>query len=306
MPLRDVVLTFDTNEVVGDETYELWMKIAAGDWALVQTGAVALTATQSFTLLDLEEGVAHAVQVRMLRGGRYRSDYLAGDPDLWPAQSLIEFTPGLEEDLGTPTINATGWERTASDAQRINVTATAAAGSEAYAIQLLRNGVVVDEVAGPHVGTTALVDNNPPIATVHTYRVRHAAGVIEGPTSAGSQQYAGPNAPTGLAQVNATWYKYSLGWDTPESGAVTEYADDYLCPGVRNSRGTTAADATTSGNVTVEKESALEPNGNAPCTYTGYARHKVTSFTVEDVSQWAEAEITHDIANDETAYLSCP
>jgi hypothetical protein len=306
MPLRDVVLTFDTNEVVGDETYELWLKIAAGEWALFQTGAVALTATQSFTLLDLEEGVAHAAQVRMLRGGRYRSDYLSGDPDLWPSQSLIEFTPGLEESFGTPSINATAWSRTASDSQRITVTATAAAGSEAYAIQLLRDGVVVDEVAGPHVGTTNLVDLNPPIAEVHDYTVRHASGVLEGPTSGVAQQYAGPNAPTGLVQGVASWYQYSLQWDAPESGAVTEYGDDYLCPGNINSRGTTAADATMSGTVTVEKESALEPNGNTPCTYTGYARHKVTAFTVEDVSQWEQITVEHDIANDETAYLSCP
>jgi hypothetical protein len=306
MPLRDVVLTFDTNEVVGDETYELWLKIAAGEWALVQTGAVALTATQSFTLLDLEEGIAHAAQVRMLRGGRYRSDYLSGDPDLWPSQSLIEFTPGLEEDLGTPTIGGTSWGRSSSTDQGITVNATAAAGSEAFTLELLRDGVPVDEIAGPHVGAVNLFDANPPIAEVHTYTVRHTSGVLEGPESAPANQYAGPAAPTGLVQVLASWYQYSMEWDTPESGATTEYGDDYLCPGNINSRGTTSADATASGTVGVEKESALEPNGNAPVTYTGYARHKVTAFTVEDVSQWAEVEINHDIANDETAYLSCP
>jgi hypothetical protein len=309
--LRDVELTFDINERIGDETYELWLKVGAGAWGLFQTGAVAASpaTTQTFQLLDLEEDVEHVAQLRMVRSGRYRSEYLAGNPDLWPSQSRVEFVPGFDPALGTPTINAAVWSRTSSVSQRVTVTATSASGSEAYTLQLLRGGVVVDEVAGPHVGAVDLVDLNPPLAAYATYTVRHVAGFLEGPQTGGVVRWAGPPAPTGLVQTFGSWYAYAFDWDAPPSGAVTEWGDDYLCPGPGNivTRGTTAADATTTGVFSgLEKESSLEPNGNSPVTFTGYARHKVTAFTVEDVSPWEQVTIDAEMANDETAYLSCP
>lgn len=307
MALRDVVLRWSNADMVGDESYELWLKVGSADWVLFQTGSLLTEPSQDFTLLDLTEGVAHVAQVRRVRGGRYRSEYLSNNPELWPEASRLEFTPGFDPDFGTPTINGTSWERTSAGSHRITVNATAAAGSEAYTLQLLRSGVVVDEVEGPHVGAVDLHDVDPTIAANHSYTVRHVAGVLEGPQTAPVVRWAGPDAPTGLAQESGEWYGYEFSWDAPESGAVTEWGDDYLCPSQIDSRGTTAADAVTTGAFSgLEKESALEPNGNAPASFAGYARHKVTTFGVEDVSEWESLTIDTEIANDETAFQSCP
>lgn len=305
--LRDVVLRWQNAEMIGDETYELWLKVGAAAWGLFQSGSLLAEPQQDFTLLDLEDGVAHVAQLRRVRSGRYRSEYLSGNPDLWPEESRLEFVPGFDPSLGTPTIDDVTWERTSGVSQRITLEVTSAVGSEAYTLQLLKGGVVIDEVEGPHAGAVELVDVDPTIATNHTYTVRHVAGVLEGPETAPTIRWAGPNKPTGLAQISGSWYAYEFGWDAPESGAVTEWGDDYLCPGVENVRDETAADAITTGPFAgLEKESALEPNGNAPATFQGYARHKVTAFAVEDVSEWESLVLENEIANDETAYLSCP
>jgi len=309
MPLRDVTLNYQLAERVGDETYELWLRTGTS-WALVQTGAVEqVDPSQDFLIADLEEGTPYVAQLRFVREGRYRTDYLAGNPDSWPNQSRVAFEPGLSEELGIPTIaGAPTWARTGASAQGVTVNADADTGSEAYAIQLLRNGVVVDEVAGPHVGTVELFDADPPIATLHAYTVRHAVGLQVGTQSAPANRWTGPDAPTGLVESHvATWYNYSLDWDTPPSGAVTRVQDDYLSVGIFANRGSVTAEDATTFAATLEKNSALDPNGNIPCYLQARARHEVTAFTVTDVSQWAgPIEVATEIASDETAWDARP
>lgn len=305
MATRVVTIQYDASEVVGDEEFELYMKIAAGAWALHSTGAMT-DPTQEFELTGLEEGVEHRTQVRMVRSGRYRAEYSNPNPDLWPEQSLAIFTPG-ETDFAAPSINSAAWERTSGVAQSITVNATANPAHTALAIQLLRDGVVVDEVAGPHVGAIDLVDADPPIAATHAYTVRHRDGFLVGAQSAATNRWAGPDKPVNLVQPSAgTWYDYTIQWDAPPAGAVTRVADQYLCPAVWAERGVTASDAVTFTEPSLEKNSLLMPNGNAPASFLARARHEVTAFAVTDVSEWVQVSIDTEIASDETAFESCP
>lgn len=95
MPTRPVEVQYRLNDLVGDETYELWLKHEDDEWELFQSGLVGPGPTQNFTLPELEDSHSYVLQARMRREGRYRVGYLTPDPDGWPAQSRLEFTvPG--------------------------------------------------------------------------------------------------------------------------------------------------------------------------------------------------------------------
>lgn len=307
---RQVVVTFDTNALAGAETFELWLKAGAAAWILYATGAVdQISGSQDFTLEALTAGVTYRVQARMVRGGRYRTDYTSVDPTFWPLASLITFVAGEDSGIAAPSLDAVAWERTSAIAQQVTVTATSSLGNDALALQLLRGGVVVAEVAGPHVGAVSLIDVNPPIGTTQSYTVRHTDGVNVGTQSAPTTRYTGPNAPTGLADTTAVpWYAYDLAWDTPPAGAVTRVQDDYASVLVFVDRDTpTAANATTFATTSLQKASAMAPNGNIMCYLQARARHEVTAFGVTDVSPWAgPIEVLTEIAPDETEWDSRP
>lgn len=304
---RDVTITASLAERVGDESYELWLKAGAGAWGLHSVGAVEQVAsTQDFELANLEEGVEHRMQLRMQRESRYRDDYQSADPDDWPAQSLLIFTPGVEE-YAAPTLNSLTWSRTSGSSERITASVTSSTGNEALTLQLLRNGVVVDEVAGPHVGAVNLVDLDPPGEESHNYTVRHRSGFLAGLQSSPVSKWVGPAAPSGLAEVApGAWYDYEVAWDAPESGCVTEVYDTWVNASVFALRTTTAADATgydTSAGGLLEKNSALEPNGNIPAYARVRIRHALTQFAVTDYSPYAlPVWVETQVASDEDAW----
>lgn len=305
---RDVTIRGTPTEMLGDETVEVWLKRGSAEWELYDVVDVVDDPTQDFLLENLEEAVLHVLQLRATRESRYRTAYLSADPDDWPVQSRYQFTPGLDLEFGVPAITGTEWERTSGSAQEIRVTATAASGSEAYALQLLRNGSIVDEIAGPHGGPVVLTDANPPLAADHSYTVRHVEGFDVGPQTGAAVQYAGPAAPVNLAHTTpgVGWYAYTLEWDAPPSGAVSRVQDNYANQSVFAARTVTAADATTSGSINLEKNSSFEPNGNSPCLFDARVRHEVTAFAVTDVSKWVEVEVLAEIASDETAWDERP
>jgi len=303
---RDVTITASLAERVGDETYELWLKEGSAAWALHSTGAVEQSAsTQDFELANLEEGVECRMQLRMERESRYRDDYQSADPDAWPSQSLLVFTPGVEE-YAAPTLNSMLWSRTSGSSERVTVNATSSTGNEGLALQLLRNGTVVDEVAGPHVGAVYLVDIDPPGETTQSYTVRHRSGFLAGLQSAPVNRWVGPDAPTGFGEVApGSWYDYEVEWDAPPSGAVTRVQDTWVDSGVFAERAATAADATSydPGFGQLEKNSAADPNGNIPAAARVRIRHELEQFSVTDVSEYAAPVwISTEIASDEDAW----
>lgn len=289
MPLRDVVITANINERIGDETYELWLKRGTGPWLLEDTGAVSPSpaATQDFEILGLEEDLAHVMQLRMKRAGRYRTGYLTADPDTWPAQSRYEFTPGLSDDMGAPVLSAISWERTSGVLQTISFTVTP--DDLALDVQILRNGVVIDTVSAPHAGAFAYDDENPPQggSTAHDYTARHSQGFLTGPLSNELSQWPGPPAPTALEDVSSSnFYEYTVGWTNSESGAHTQVQDDYSDAGQYVDRVLANPAATSANSGTLPKTSELASNGNLNGKVGTRVRHEWTQFAVTDVSDW--------------------
>jgi hypothetical protein len=109
----EVVVTH--NDVVGDETIEVWYKPDLGVWGLltqVPVNTSGPTQTISFTGAPLVSG-DYEVQVRYKRqGGRVLASYSDPDPDMWPNDSLAAGTVLV---VGTPTAVTLSYDFTTGD-----------------------------------------------------------------------------------------------------------------------------------------------------------------------------------------------
>lgn len=303
MPVRDVTIRATSHEMVGDETVELWLKRGAGDWALEQSVPVdeSNPPFQDFLVLGLESGLEHVAQVRVFRDGRYRAGYIGGDPDAWPVQSRIEFIPGAEA-APAPTIVSTEFERTSAIAHEVRVTVTPEPTVLALDLDLLRDGVVVDTVAGPHVGDVVMTDPNPPIAANHTYTARHRQFTLNGVESDPVIRWAGPPAPTDFVQVAeiSDYYAYHVEWATP-GGMSIRVRDDWPIAGFIN-RALEGA-GTVHRDQNVEKESLSMEGADEQITFCQVeVRHELTAFAVVDVSEWVGDSVSITDHTDETAH----
>lgn len=89
----DASITVDwtQNDMVGDETWELWYKAAAGAWVKLKeftyASVAGATGHTTFSGSPLVSG-AYTVQLRARRGARYAAGYLDPDPATWPLGSL--------------------------------------------------------------------------------------------------------------------------------------------------------------------------------------------------------------------------
>lgn len=186
--LRDVTIRQTMHEMVGDETVEVWLKIGAGDWELDRVDDVGAGPTQDFEFIGVEEGVAHVMQTRAVREGRYRAGYLGADPDGWPEQSRVEFIPGTAE-AAAPTIVSTDWDNPTTTA---TVTVTPNPAHLDLDLQLLRDGVVVDTIAAPHVGDVVFETVMASDDDFHDFTSRHVvSGGLVGTQSAPETLWTG-------------------------------------------------------------------------------------------------------------------
>lgn len=171
--LRDVVIRQTMHEMLGDENVEVWLKIGGGDWTLDRTVDVEAGPTQDFEFLGLEADTLHVMQTRAVRAGRYRAGYLGGDPDAWPAQSRVEFVPGVAP-AAAPTIADGVWDDSTVTAE---ITVTPNPAHLDLDLQLLQDGVVVATIAAPHVGDVVFEDVlGASDGNTHAYTSRHIVG----------------------------------------------------------------------------------------------------------------------------------
>lgn len=301
MPFRTIVIRGTLHEMIGDELVEVWLKIGAGDWSLYDTVPVTdIPPTQDFTFDSLEEGVEHVVQLRVYRDGRYRAGYLGGDPEEWPEQSRIEFVPGATA-AAPPTIVSAAWERTSGVSERVTVTITPHPDNLDKTLQLLRGGVVVAEVDGPHVGDVDLIDVDPPGETNQTYTARHSQFTLAGEESDPLIRWVGPDAPTGLVQVAEIddYYAYHVDW-VNVAGSI-RVRDDWPVAGFINRA--LLGSGTTHHDQAVEKESEkLEGADEVLTNCSVEVRHEVTAFAVTDLSEWVSVDVSITEHDDETAH----
>lgn len=198
----DALLSVDwtQNDMVGDETWELWYQHGAGAWVKLKEFSYASvagpTASTTFTGVPLVSGAYH-VQLRARRGARYAAGYTDPDPTTWPGGSLAAGTIVViplptavhctyDFDTGIVSVNwvegdpALALEveiRTPLDATN-DQTASAplVAGITAHAFAYA--GGSVQDIARVLVNQSPL-DSAFAVGTV-TARVRHVVGAVNG------------------------------------------------------------------------------------------------------------------------------
>lgn len=302
MPLRHVVIRAPFTEMVGDEQVEVWLKIGAADWELYDTVALGDAPSDDFEFPNLETEVTHKVQLRAIRDGRYRAGYLFAEPDSWPVQSLLEFIPG-DVAAAAPVIVGATWERTSNVQEEVTVTVTPDAGNLEKKLQLLRGGVVVAEVDGPHVGDVELVDINPPGETNQTYTARHIQLTLPGAESAPLIRWVGPDAPTDLVQVAELndYYAYHVDWTIAGAGYPTRVRDDWPVAGFINRA--LLSSPTNHHDQGLEKESEKMEGADEQLTSCSVeVRHEGAVFGVTDWSEWVGISVDVTEHDDETAH----
>lgn len=302
MPLRHVVIRAPFDEMTGDEIVEVWLK-TAGVWALYDTVPIdGSPPDQLFAFDNLEDEEEYSVQLRASRDGRYRAGYLGSDPEGWPDESRIDFIPG-DVAAAAPTIVGAVWERTSNVAEQVTVTVTPNAGHLDKKLQLLRGGVVVAEVDGPHVGDVDLVDLNPPGETSQNYTARHIQFTLPGTESAPLARWVGPDAPTDLVQVAELndYYFYHVDWTLAGAGYPTRVRDDWPVAGFINRA--LHASPTAHHDQAVEKNSLqMEGSGEELTSCTVEVRHEGAVFGVTDWSEWVGISVDITQHDDETAH----
>lgn len=296
--VRNITVQWANNLTAGDEQVELWKKEGAGAWALAETVAVLPVDTQTHEFVGLDAGAIFAFQIRHSRGGTYRPDYESSDPDDWPAESLLEYTA----DMPVPVLVSNGWERTSGTDHVIHLSWSNTVTTRATKVYR-DDGGGFDLIDTVPAGTDAYdyEIQSGEEATELDFKVAQADDDAAETDSNTITAYAGPAAPTNMAQVGGpNWYEYSLSWTMGQAGAQTRISDHYT--GSYQNRTLTVADLTSATVSSLEKNSAMEPNGNDTVDVLVRIRHEITQFAVTDVSQWVEQTFVVDIATDETAY----
>jgi hypothetical protein len=299
---RDVTLRVTYADLVGDESYELWLQHVPDAWALEDTGDVDpdIDQHQDFLLPILVSGDDYVAQFRLKRAGRYRTGYVLSNPDAWPAASRLEFTPGALVGVDAPTIVSATWSRTSSVATKIAVVITP--DDAAIDLHVLRDGAIIGTIAAPHVGDVTFNDNDPELAVVHTYTAAHTAGFLDGPLSVSVDCFAGPLPPTALARTSAddSFGKYTCTW---ESGSTTvRFQDDFLCDTIYATYHVGTEEIFERQIETAE----IPDHGVQRAHFHARVRREITAFTVTDVSDWITLNVECDIYDDNLDFHSCP
>lgn len=301
---RVITLQWVNSQMAGDESLELWTKVA-GVWSLAETIPVDSTPEQTHEFTGAP-GTAYVFQLRARRDGAYRTDYQSSDPDDWPSTSRLEYTAGLP--VGVLALS--GWSRTSGISQQLAFTFSNI--DPARPVKFYRDdggGFDLIDTIAAGTSTYAYIIGGGESGSYLNFQFTQEDDDAVAVTSNGINAYAGPAAPTNLttdppsAYANI-WYGYHVQWTTGQAGAETRLEDDYC--GAYTARATNIGAGTEDYlYLGLQKDSAMDPNGNVEVSINVRVRHELTSFAVTDVSDWIEAAIPVDIASDETAYGAC-
>lgn len=299
---RDVTLRATMSDLVGDETYELWLKHESADWALFATGDVDVDEEyeQDFVLQELVDGDDYVAQIRLKRAGRYRVGYLTANPDTWPSASRCEFIPGALEGVGAPTIASGVWERTDADSTQITLTITP--DDVTKDLKILRDGVEIGTVVAP---LTAYIDHDPTLGVNHVYIAKHTVGFLDSNPSAPFDVFAGPPVPADASMTSAPddYGAYTLGWDA--DGEAVRGQHDFLCDGTYVNSFVGGPTTASTKDVTIEV-TEMPPGATQTANFHARVRREVTTFGITDVSDWVVINIAMLIDDPNTDYHSCP
>lgn len=305
---RDVTLRTTYTALVGDETYELWLKHETDAWFLHSTGDVDPDEAdqQTFLLSALAEDADYSAQFRLKRAGRYRAGWLTSNPDTWPSSSRIDFTTGALAGVDPPVLNSAVWSRTDADSTKVALSIDASDLTKD--LKIFRNGVAIHTIAAPHVNPVLYDDVDPPLGEELTYLAKHTVGFLDSAPSNDIVLFSGPAPIDGLVRTSAidNYGYYTLDWTN--DGRTYQLQDDYLCSGVFSFEVGGSA-GFVAGPHDVQKETTEIPEGDTQAiAFHARMRAKVTTFGTTDYSEWTEVliEMEIDDPDDDTNFNTCP
>ncbi len=253
-----------------NETAEVWVKPAGGNWTLAAQIAVA-GATQEAVVGSLSVAVDYDAAVRYRRGGRYTAGY-EDDPSSWPATSRTTFTT----ELNAPDLTSVTWSRTSASTERARV--VFAPDDPAAKHQILRDGSVI---ATLEAGVTTYDDTGITGEAYHTHTVRAVLGAFESVQSNALTRWMGPEpGPSAASAVDSglqcggpDLHDHGVSWTNGNAAWETEIRVD--------GASTMIAAAGVTDVVTGICANPADPRISV--------RHRVTAFGVHDYSPEAFA-----------------
>lgn len=305
---RDVTLRSTFSSLVGDETYEMWLKHETDPWFLHSTGDVDPDDDdqQEFLLSALSEDADYSAQLRLKHSGRYRAGWLTSNPDTWPSSSRIDFTTGALAGVGAPVFNSAVWSRTSGVATKSALSINA--DDLTKDLKVFRNGVAIHTIAAPHVNPVLYDDVDPPLGEALAYSAKHTAGFLDGPESNVIDIFSGPPTIAGLVQTSAVDHYGTYEVDWTNDGRTYQLEDDYLCAGNFAFEVGGAAGFIAGPHEVAKEDNILPPGATQAILFHMRMRAKVTSFAVEDYSAWTTIVINMEIddPDDTTNFNTCP
>lgn len=285
-------LTVDwtNNDQEGDEIVEIWLRPTGGVFELEASVAVG-GATQQHDVPGLSAGTAHEIALRYRRGPFYTAGYESDDPDNWPAVSKGTGTTLLD----APTLDATDWERTSSTVERGNITFTPAHANVDVIVR--RDAIEIATVTAAQHGGAQFVYNDEGIAPEanNAYDCLHRTPDADSPLSADITQWGGPDQPTTLGcSQNCASPAVEATWVNGDATLVTEVHSRNITQSLPYELSATVGAGFTSTCVT-------PPGSTTGDTVAVNARHKQTSFTVDDFSAFTNG--TNDPQPDECSVV---
>lgn len=108
---RTVRVAHTNNLHAGNETIEVFRRVAGGAWALFHSYAATGDPTQYVDLPGWQALDSYEVAIRYTRDGRATSGYSAADPDLWGAETAAGARAEIDVPCSVPVLTAAAWDR---------------------------------------------------------------------------------------------------------------------------------------------------------------------------------------------------
>lgn len=293
----DATLTWQNNQQDATEVVETWLAqtTRVTGTGKIRTGIgftrptyerrlpdVPVTAamTQSAVIGNVEVGQRFSVAIRYRRAGRYSPGHESIDPNDWPSSSRMEFTSAPT----APALDSVTFLRTSAAGIVMRLNFTPAAGHEALAHNVYRDGMKVGTVAarGTRFDDTGTTPGNS-----YMYTVRSTIHGVESADSNMVAAHAGPPVPR-----NVLWERL------PDDGNAPSGESPYLVTWSPPA-GDYQASSTAKYQVEVTRpDSTVEPpkTRNSPSYYaydatgsTFRVRLFTTHFGIRDYSEWVAA-----------------
>jgi hypothetical protein len=193
---RQVTLDFDTNALIGDETWEVFGRPSGGTWSVLSAFAASGTGSESLTVPGFDALADYDIAVRAVRRGIATPGYESDNPDLWTASTAGDSETTVETTCSAPVLTTIAWQRIDADTQRLTITLTLAELGVGLELQDSPDGstgwALVHTYPTPTDDRSVTFDPpNTEAGTARWYRMRAVRATLLGPYSAAKRRFLG-------------------------------------------------------------------------------------------------------------------